>query len=172
MHLPVMRHANTNAAAPEPSGHGDVMWYASVFVNPSTTSQWGEGQNTWKKGYQNGGPARLRPLVAFQQQHHAALAHHEAAASLVEGARAGERVVVAVGGERVHGTEAEVTQTADAALRAAHERRVALVVANGAMGHKTPRDAPNALQNAVCGGGAGHIVAHAGPLQSELNGHV
>ena len=88
MHLPVMRHANTNAAAPEPSGHGDVMWYASVFVNPSTTSQWGEGQNTWKKGYQNGGPARLRPLVALQQQHHAALAHHEAAASPVEGARA------------------------------------------------------------------------------------
>lgn len=101
-----------------------------MFVNPSTTSQWGEGQNTWKKGYQNGGPARLRPLVAFQQQHHAALAHHEAAASLVEGAGAGERVVVAVGGERMHGAEAEVTQTADAALRAAHERRVALAVAN------------------------------------------
>ena len=77
-----------------------------------------------------------------------------------------------MGGERVHGTEAEVTQTADAALRAAHERRVALVVANGAMGQETPRDAPKALQNAVCGGGAGHIVAHAGPLQSELNGHV
>lgn len=172
MHLPMMRHSNMNAAAPEPSGHGDVMWYASAFVNPSTTSQWGEGQNTRKKGYQNGRSARLCPLVALQQQHHAALTHHEAAASLVEGAGAGERVVVAVGGERVHGAEAEVAQTADAALCAAHERRVALAVANGAMGHETQRKAPNALQNAVCGRGAGHVVAHAGPLQSKLNGHV
>lgn len=80
----------------------------------------------------------------------------------VEGSRAGGGLFVETRAERVHGAKARVGHTPETALAAAGERQRTVAAAYGAEG----------LEETVGGGGAGHVVAHAGTREPEADGDV
>ena len=62
----------------------------------------------------------------------------------------------------MHGAKARVGHASETALAAAGERQRAVAAADGAEG----------LEETVGGGGAGHVVAHAGTCEAEADGDV
>ena len=108
------------------------------------------------------GAARLGVLVFLENHDAGALAHHEAVAVLVVGARGACRVVVEARRQRPAGREARERQPVDRRFGAAGHHHVGVA----------ERDQPRRVADGVGAGGAGRDDRVVGALEPVLDRHV